>query len=415
MCALVFFAGILADVTAQTAIDSPVIVPLHFQTLASGEKKVGIYLGIGGGTPGLFEFDTGATGLYAVYASEIPSNSPWWGSDVTPTSTVVDMGYASGLHYAGTLALASVSLFASASAQTPLVSTASTALIGQMNSVVDGSGQAVWNGNGETMPGTPPTNGVFYGDLGMGLNYARSGISNLIAQLDYGPNVTAGFRIHIDPVSQQAHVQIGLTEADTNSPTALYFAMNPDGKAPEGATTPVANLPYYAQELLNADIKIKDGATGQSSTSSDTPIITDTGASTSLDNILQSNIPSDFYTVSDLGRGALNENLNFSLSATTTTGETVDFFSFLTNGEKNGGRVGVQLNSSTREGFFLNTGIQLFSKYDVIYDLQSGNVGLEAVPEPSSLALVICGLVVTAGVAMSQRKTRASTRRHEGN
>jgi hypothetical protein len=38
--------------------------------------------------------------------------------------------------------------------------------------------------------------------------------------------------------------------------------------------------------------------------------------------------------------------------------------------------------------FYLNSGIALFQQYDVIYNLQDGQIGFEPVPEPHTCALL---------------------------
>ena len=69
---------------AQSVISNTILVPLYYLTIPSGESKLGIYASLGGGTPKIFEFDTGGWGFYAAYATN--NNSPWWGTAFTPTT-----------------------------------------------------------------------------------------------------------------------------------------------------------------------------------------------------------------------------------------------------------------------------------------------------------------------------------------
>ncbi len=391
---------------AQTTIDSPVTVPLHFTETSSGNYKLGIYVGIGdGATPALFEFDTGGTGFYAAYSSH-SEISPWWGTytTVSPEEPITN-AYDSGLTYTGRVAEAAVSLFASAGSSTPLITTAPTTQLGQMDKIDQinpSSGdleQKLWSNDGNETP-YPPIDGAFYGDFGMNLAYNQnpnsSGISNIVAQLNYSGEVTAGFRIHLDLATQTAYLQIGLTAADISSPTALYFLMNLDGNAPGDAFTPVSDMPFYSQQLFNATIGIQSDE--ESLTSVNVGITPDTGASTTLHNTQNSPspLPGEYDNFIDWKNaeqdlGDLQNGLEFGLSGLTIDGETVSYFGFTTSPTTNFGNVMVQNNRPDNPLYYLNTGISLFYGYDLIYDMHNGIIGLEAVPEPSISALLLVG------------------------
>lgn len=258
--------------------------------------------------------------------------------------------------------------------------------------------QDLWSNTGN-MTANPPINGAFYGDFGMNLAYnsnnSSSGISNLIAQLHYGPGITPGFRITADIATQQAFLQVGLTSADTNSATAKYFHMNPDAGAPGGATMPVNGLPFYSQQIFNANIMIT-GAGPLELTSMDVGMTPDTGASTTLHNTQLSPSPlpdeyADFIGWSNPAEdlGQLQDGLQFTLSGTTTLGETVGILDFTTTNLPNQGNVMVQNNRPSNTTYYLNTGISLFYQYSVIYNMQDGIIGLDVIPEPSSGLLVL--------------------------
>jgi len=396
----------MQSVKAQTTIDAPISVPLHFTQTSSGYYKLGIYVGIGdGAAPALFEFDTGGTGFYAAYSPHA-GISPWWGNHTVITPEVpIENAYDSGLTYSGRLAEGAVSLFASASSSTPLITTATTAQIGQMNTINQNDPstghlvQKLWSEDGNETA-HPPIDGVFYGDFGMNLAYNlnpnSAGIANLVAQLNYGSGVTAGFRINVDQATQQAHLQIGLTEADTQSAAASYFLMNSDGGAPPDATIPVSDLPFYSQQLFDATIMIQ----GEDGTliSVDTGITPDTGASTTLHNTQNSpgSLPGEYagfinWSNAEQDLGALEDGLEFGLLGLTIDDEIVPFFEFTTSGATNAGNVMVQNNRPLNPLYYLNTGISLFYAYNLIYDMENGIIGLQAVPEPSSLGLLALG------------------------
>jgi hypothetical protein len=300
---------------AQT-VNFPIVVPLHFTQIASGTDKLGIYLGIGSGaTPALFEFDTGATGFYATYSPN-PGVSPWWGSDVISNPTPVEISYASGLHYTGNLAAASITLFASSDPSSARIATPAITQIGQIDSIInDKDGTTIWNSDG-SVSGGPPVNGAFYGDFGMGLTFNPNGIINVLAQLTYGRGVIPGFRIHANPLTQKAFLQIELTRRDVRNPSALYFPMNMDSAA-GGKKTP-SGLNYFSQQVFDATIHITDHKGNNSLRSPGVGMITDTGATTALQNIQNSPAPlptkyQAFITwdSTEQTAGQLNDGLTF--------------------------------------------------------------------------------------------------------
>jgi hypothetical protein len=409
----------------QSTVTSPIVVPLHFTQLPGNGHdppvyKLGIYVGIGAGsTPALFEFDTGGAGFYAAYSPN-PGVSPWWGTAtaISPPDSVTVL-YDSGLQYVGNAAQAAVSLYASSGAATPLVTTAPTVQVGQMgqiNKVNTANPSQVlstpWDQNGSSTA-NPPIDSRFYGDFGMNLAANQipnaSGIVNLIAQLDYGPGVTPGYRIRADVRRQQAWIQIGLTAADTADPTAMYFPMNIDANvsAPNDVFPGTDRL-YRSQQLFNANLSLTGGGEPPLA-SANVGLTPDTGASTTLHNTQNSPTPlpgqfSSFtaWSQQDL-LGVLQPGLRFGLSGTTLANQPVSFFGFETSGVVDQGQVLVQNNRPDNPTYYLNTGISLFYDYDLIYDVQGGVIGLVAVPEPASFVL-LTSAVLAGGAWLRMRR-----------
>ncbi len=358
-------------------ITSPIQVPLYFATINSdGTQKVGIYASLGGkATPQFFEFDTGGKGFYATYASADNEFSPWWGNAVTTSTSSITNVYDSGLTYKGLAATTTVSLFSAPGSPMPLVSTGRID-VAQIDSITDGPDD-LWTPYGST---TPPVDNVFWGDFGAALNYAKNQIVNPLTQLVYACGVLPGFRVHIDDRNQSAWLQIGLTTADLADPAAFFFPMVADPKAPQGATVPRSGLPYYSEQVFNAGIDIFDTVvpvvldTGVG-------ITTDTGASTTLHNTNLSPSAKDYdriikWSDSDTKtKGKLDSGLEFFLSGTTTAGSDSSFFDFRTNDSVNGGQVKVQNAGVSTDTYYLNTGISLFYRYDVIYSLGTTAAG----------------------------------------
>ena len=395
--ALVFLVASLAlafRAGGQSVVSNTVIVPLHYKAV-NNAYKLGIYASIGGGTPQIFEFDTGGAGLYAAYASADTNKSKWWGTNFSDTGHNVTNTYDSGIRYEGAVVTAPVSLYSDHQSSTALVTTASNLRVGQMSSITNANGgTALWTPGGEGTPGTPPIDGAFYGDFGMSLAYANSGIVNLVAQLSFTNGILPGFRVRA--YGDNPYVQIGLTAADTASASAFYFVMNTNTNAPAGETFTNSGSGFYSEQVFNANMTISNTTTNFTA---NLGITTDTGASTTIHNADQGNIPNALYTTNSEGKGHLLAGSDFKLSGTNLDNVTVDFFQFTTTGND----VSVQDNKPGNDQFYLNSGIALFQQYDVIYNLQDGQIGFVQVPEPRTWALLVLGALLLAGTLIRRR------------
>lgn len=379
---------------AQSVITNTVHVPLHYRTIQSGGSKLGIFASLGGGTPKIFEFDTGGAGFYAAYASADTSKSPWWGANFTATGQSATNTYDSGIQYQGSVVATAVSIYADHLSPAPLITTASNTIVGQMISITNtNGGSALWTPSGEGTPGTPPIDGAFYGDFGMSLAYADSGIVNLVMQLSFSNGIIPGFRVRAHGGSP--HLQIGLTAADTSSASAFYFSMNPSTNAPPGATFSNSGAPFYSPQVFNANMSISNGVTNFTA---NLGITADTGATTTIHNADLGGIPEALYTMNTNGKGHLVPGADFGLSGMTLGGTNAGFFQSVTTN----GQVTIQDNNPGNTTFYLNSGIELFQQYDVIYNLQDGQIGFEAVPEPSTWALL--GLSAAALALLKRRR-----------
>ena len=377
---LVFVTVLPAAVSAQSVISNTVLVPLHYRAIDSGGFKLGIYASIGGSTtPQIFEFDTGGAGFYAAYASSDTSKSPWWGTGFAATGNSVTNTYDSGIRYEGTAVTAPVSIYSDHHSVAPLVTTSAALSVGQMTSITNtNGGAALWRPDGND-GGQPPIDGAFYGDFGMSLAYADSGIVNLVAQLSFTNGIIPGFRVRAYGASP--HLQIGLTAADTSSSSAFYFGMNTNTNAPVGATFTNSGSPFYSEQVFNANMTISNATTNFTA---NLGITTDTGATTTIHNADLGGIPGELYTTNASGKGHLVAGADFYLSAMTLGGSNVAFFQSITSE----GQVTVQDNNTNNTTFYLNSGLALFQQYDVIYNLQDGQIGFEPIPEPSTWALL---------------------------
>ena len=357
--------------TSVGVIASPITVPLYLTDLGNGTQKLGIYATLGsGGTPVLFEVDTGSGGFFASYASQTPSASPWWGTGVNTTAVPVDVLYDSGNAYTGFAANAQVSLFAKDGTQ-PLLSTPRVT-VGQMDSISKNA-TPLWTPTG-LPPGvtTPPISKAFWGDFGLAPTYRTNGVTNLLSQLTYVNGVLPGYRIHIDTAAQQAWLQIGLTAADVSDSAGSYFPMIVDPNSPGYAKNPYSGLRYYGEQLFNATITIT-GATGTIVDTANVGMTPDTGATTGLHWTERSPQPYPAQYAQITSDGSLINGLRFVVTGTTTAGTQATVLDLRTNERLNDGNVTVQNRSTPL--YYLNTGILPFLLNDAVYYLGDSEGG----------------------------------------
>lgn len=350
-------------------VTAPIVVPLQLTNVnGTTTKKLGIYatLGSGSTTPQIFELDTGGPGFYVAYASNPTSASPWWGNGVVTTTQPIKVEYDSGNVYQGYAATAQVSLYAPGGV-TPLITTARS-VVGQMDLIekidpTTGEITRLWGPSGQAQP-TPPISQAFYGDFGLSPAYAPNGVTNLLAQLVYANGVLPGYRLRTD--ARGSWLQIGLTAADVNDQNATFFPMIVDPNAPGYARNPYSALRYYGEQLFDATITISKSGT----TVVNTPgvgITPDTGAQPTLHNTNRSPLPypTQYAGITDAKGNALENNLRFVVTATTTAGTQGTVYDF--NTTDTGVSVQNQRATNSNPAYYFNTGLELFYLKDVIY------------------------------------------------
>lgn len=388
--ALALSALVLACSVNAQIVSNTIFVPLHYTQISSGAYKLGIYASMGGGTPQIFEFDTGGAGLYAAYASSNTSKSAWWGTNYINTDHPVTNTYDSGIQYTGTAVTTSVSLYSNHHSITPLITTADNLRVGQMTNIANTNGDTpLWTPEGEGQPGNPPVDGAFFGDFGMSMNYAPNGIVNLVAQLTFTNGILPGFRVRAH--GDNPYLQIGLTTDDTASTAAFYFTMNTNTNAPAGAKFTNSESLFYSEQIFNANMTISNATTNFTA---NLGITTDTGASTTIHNADLGGLPDALIRTNNDGKLFVVSDANFELSALTLEGISTNFFQFITTDQLNNGQIAIQDNKSNTNLFYLNTGITLFQQYDVIYNLHDGEIGFQPVPEPSTWLLFGLGAII---------------------
>ena len=180
----------MISVASLPAADVQTIATVSLETLPYTESgvtyyKYGIYVGIGGGTPQLFEFDTGGDGFYAAYSEGVP----WWGAFSTGGSAHFSKTFGSGITYHGRSVEASVNLYNAVGGGLAFSSGTTSFTIGQASHIEQGT-STLWPAPRPIPPGSGPVEAYFYGDFGLSLKKESSGIENILAQLSFGCGIT---------------------------------------------------------------------------------------------------------------------------------------------------------------------------------------------------------------------------------
>jgi hypothetical protein len=386
---------------AQFLIDRSVDIPLYHTNVPGIGPKVGIYLSLGGGmSPQFFTFDTGGQGFAAAYSD----TSPWWGTNFIRNTNEqgayieASNTYASGDELLGINTSTRVSFFHGPDALSPLL-TSPWVEVNQATNITY-NGKTTWPSEGSS---NAPYVKSFYGDFGMGLASNQNGISNIISQMSFGAGITRGFRISIHPNGESV-LRIGLTTNDTQSPNASYFRMNRNSN---GA---------YENQLLSGTLSVSNG---ESSYVTNVRVAVDTGGGPHPIIFYDSNQPAplDLSLLTNIhGQEYLASGTSFDVllqHATNGTSNGFSLYDFTVSTTSPTNKVGV--NAFSYPYLYVNTGIQPFTKYDVIYDLSDGVMGFDtqrlaasgSVPEASPLHLSLTGLALMCASWLLIRRNRS--------
>lgn len=380
--ALAFAALLLSAATApadETVINEPIAVPLQRVTVGKGTssyEKLGIWASLNGGTPQLFEFDTGGDGFYAVYAAGI---APWWGSGTIVSGQAFTQEYSSGNFYTGLIATGAVSIFANQAATQALIKTAPRVAVGQTLKIINTKSHVtLWSprANRDT---APPVDTVFYGDFGLnlenkGLLQTEQRPTNVFAQLRYGPGVNAGFVVHAGPHRSHtaAYVQVGITPGEM-ADFPIQIRMKQIPKSPIPPLFPNSRLQSYGLQLFTSDLLVRSGST---SFIVKPRMTLDTGNQTPVLFTARQSDPFAALVVKYKRESILSPGA--SLAVSLHDGPSI--FA-LTSGLVEGVDK-VEVGAAHDGKLSFNVGIPFFERYVVAYNLTTGIIGLR--PQPQS-------------------------------
>lgn len=380
-------------------------IPLAFVnagTDTSPTYKLGIWVGLGGGAPKLYEFDTGGVGFFA---AQNTTASSWW-----PAAgyTVVDPGqtftatYSSGITYTAQLVTTQVAIYGSSNPAS-LVASVNTH-VGQITDATTRNGtpgKALDWPAYQANPDNPPVWGNFYGDFGANLSpYQNPGppavtLNTILPQLP--GNLSSGFIVSTGGYANpNPTLQLGLTAADRASFPIQLPLLDPD----PGQPFPNSGYPTYGFFQTWGYFSLAlNGATQNASTE----VILDTGAP-SMTIRTGSSLTVDGAFLTSNG-SALKNGAAFSL----TSGPWTLAFPAGNQASLTEITAAPSVNAQNLYGY-INTGLNAFFAYDVMFDVERGVIGFRPATTPSPTPTPAPPPIVKVNGPLTMKTSRKSIR-----
>lgn len=381
-------ASLLTQGIAPVAItqsNNTKTIALHFlpwvenPVTGSNEVKYGIDVAVGGNASQVYEFDTGGNGFFAGY------NQPFW-QGVPISSDPVSILFTSGNQFNAVVA-------------TPTVTIGQgdhTVTTGPINVGAILSGSSPKTGTFVfTDPAAPPIEGSFFGDFGASLAVLPiSGTSYLLANplLQLPGNLSNGYLVQLGPIGVTPQVTVGLTD----DLRAQFPYAVPIAPAPGGGTYPVSGLPqlnlfgiyphYFAQETPDSPlVPIEQDGCGDNCA---LPTVIDSGAPTTSIRLGDQKGP--FETPG----GQLQPGVSFIAQFPTAEGKPPLTWTFVAGNNGSVNLVDYANSSAAFSGDNLNTGLNIYNSFDVMFDVQDQVLRLRPTGGQST---VIANSVTTTG------------------
>jgi parallel beta-helix repeat protein len=365
----------IAPVSIPQSSDTKTI-PLHFLPWAQNpntgktQVKYGIDVAIGDNPSQVYEFDTGGNGFFAGY------NPPFW-TDVPLSSTPVSIVFTSGNNFQAVVATPTVTI----GSGTQTVST-QPINIGAIMSGSSSDGPFDF-----TDPAAPPIEGGFFGDFGASLAVLPvSGSSTVLANplLQLPGNLSNGYLVQLGPIGVTPQVTVGLTEElRAQFPYAVPIAPTGSGTYPVSGW-PLLNLfgitpTYYAQLGDTPRVPIGPGTL---------PTVVDSGAPTLAIRLNGAEGP---YETPD---GQLQPGVTFIAEFPTAEGKDALTWTLVAGDNPSVDQINYGDSSAAFADDNLNTGLNLYNFYDVIFDVQDQVLRLRPT---GGQATVVAQSVTTTG------------------
>ena len=375
----------IAPLRIEQSADSKTI-PLHYMpeysTDGNMQVKYGIDVAIGDNPSQLYEFDTGGPGFFAGY-------SPDYWQGVTLGTDQIDVVYTSGNYYNAVATTTSITIGQGSD-------TVTTQPI-QLGAILQGGNQNTGATFDFTDPFAPPVDGRFFGDFGASFGLARvPGTNDALASalFQLPGNLSSGFLAQLGPIGEQPQLTVGVTDAlRAQFPYAVPVFPAVGGQYPVSGY-PVLEAfgftPVYTVTGEQSGVELPLGTT------------TWPGCSTPcLPTIIDSGAPSTNVRLPDVDKpysegDALKPGTTFTATFPTTEGREPLTWSFVAG--SNGSVDAVNYSNQSGAAFAgqnLNTGLNLYNGYDVMFDVAKGVIWLR--PNGGQANVVFNSSVTTRG------------------
>ncbi len=369
----------IAPIAIEQSEDSKTI-PLHYlpEYNATGQPlvKYGIDVSIGDNPALMYEFDTGGVAFFAGY------NRQYW-KDVPLTSTGVAEVYSSSNYYNGVVSNTPITLGTG-------TQTVSTVQPIQIAAILAGGVANTGTVFDFSNPEVPPVEDRFFGDFGasfdtLAVNGLDTPLANPLFQLP--GNLSSGFLVQLGPIGIDPQLTVGVTDAlRAQFPYAV-----PVQAVVGGGTYPVSGLPvlewfgfapnYYAQAPGGSEQTIGVTPYPQCAVQC-LPTLIDSGAPST--GIRLKGGGGDPYNVDN----QLQPGVSLIARFPTTEGRSPLEWTFVAGSNGSVNLVQYQQGSLIDgPGQNVNTGLNLYNAFDVMFDVKMQVIWLRPTGGESTVRL----------------------------
>ncbi len=344
---------------AQSA-DSKTI-PLSFNPLLNSngvEVKYGIDVAIGDNPARTYLFDTGGNGFFAGY-------DPAYFNGVTPTTGAVDITYTSEQTLHGLATPAVVTIGSGAN-------TVSTVRPVDLATVISAT-----NGSGAPIPVTAPFGGPFAGDFG-----GAFGVQPVTGKTLYEPgsyitsplfqlpgNLSSGYLVQLGPIGTAPQLTVGVTDAlRAQFPYAVPVSILADSSGTSVGDYPGTSNPLLQQFGFSPQYIVSEPFQAYGLGEGPLPSLIDSGAGSTSARL--PDLPKPFEDAN----GNLTPGATFLGIFPTALGKPQLVWQYTAGNIGSVDQVGYMNSTGAAIDVpNVNTGLNLFNGFDVMYDVQGVN------------------------------------------
>jgi parallel beta-helix repeat protein len=347
-------------------------IPLHYlpYTTSGGlvEDKYGIEVAIGNNPARMYEFDTGGTGFWAGY------NPEWW-QGVVPSANaaLMENKYTSGNFFDG-LATSAVLTLGSGSEK---VSTGGAVQITAITAGGNTNTGATFDFSTASMP---PIEGHFFGDFGASFGIAKPAggqvdppvqVTNPLLQLP--GNLSSGFVVQLGPLGTSPRVVVGITDELRGQFSTAIPLTEIDGLLYPNPNGAAFQRQAYQQFAFSGQYKLSRNGGADTADLGTIQTLIDSGAPTMTIHYPDSTPPGLPF----LRDGMVTSGTTFTGVFPQGMGVPPFNWSFVAGSEASVNAIAFTPNGSAASPTnSVNTGLNFYNGYDVMFDVATGYLRL---------------------------------------